>query len=217
MFQKSCFILSGVGHALDGEPTVLLGDPEDDDPAVGVRHRTVGLPEAPRQAALGRLELPVLLLAEAESGQDGAGVHQPSSSPKRLGSEEAFPLRLPGRAGGFALLLVVEALGDLLGVPLVVELQEAGEDFPAGRLADREAGALLGLVEAVAEVEVGPAVGGGDGLVHLDVEVTELLDVGGGFVGVVEAVVGLGQALPASKHDLAGDDRSTTPDVCKAC
>jgi hypothetical protein len=27
------------------------------------------------------------------------------------------------------------------------------------------------LVEAVAEVEVGPAVGGGDGLVHLDVEV----------------------------------------------
>ena len=89
----------------------------------------------------------------------------------------------------------MEALRDLLGVPLVVELQEAGEDFTAGRFADREADALLGLVEAVAEVEVGPAVGGGDGLVHLDVEVTELLDVGGGFVGVVEAVVGLGQAL----------------------
>ena len=33
---------------------------------------------------------------------------------------------------------VVEALGDLLGVSLVVELQEAGEDFPACRLADRE-------------------------------------------------------------------------------
>ena len=97
----------------------------------------------------------------------------------------------------------MEALIDLLGVPLVVELQEAGEDFPAGRLADREPGALLGLVEAVAEVEVVPAVGGGDGLVHLDVEVTELLDVGGGFVGVVEAVVGLGQSLLAGEHDLA--------------
>ena len=91
----------------------------------------------------------------------------------------------------------MEALSDLLGVPLVVELQEAGEDFSAGGLADREADALLGLVEAVAEVEVGPAVGGGDGVVHLDVEVTELLDVGGRFVGVVEAVVGLGQALLA--------------------
>jgi hypothetical protein len=39
-------------------------------------------------------------------------------------------------------------------------------------------------VEAVTEVEVGPAVGGGDGLVHLDVEVTELLDVGSRFVGI---------------------------------
>ena len=81
-------------------------------------------------------------------------------------------------------LLVVEALLDFLGVALVVELQQAGEDFPAGRFADREPDALLGLVEAVAEVEVGPAVGGGDGLIHLDVEVTELLDVGGGFVGL---------------------------------
>ena len=97
----------------------------------------------------------------------------------------------------------MEALLDLLGVPLVVELQEAGEDFSAGRLADREPDALLGLVEAVAEVEVVPAVGGGDGLVHLDVEVTELLDVGGGFVGVVEAVVGLGQAFMTGEHDLA--------------
>jgi hypothetical protein len=64
----------------------------------------------------------------------------------------------------------VQPLGDLLGVAFVVELQEAGEDFPASGLADREPSALLGLVEAVVEVEVVPAVGGGDGLVHLDVE-----------------------------------------------
>ena len=83
----------------------------------------------------------------------------------------------------------MEALRDLPSVPLVVELQQASEDLPTGRLADREPGALLGLVEAVAEVEVVPAVGGGDDLIHLDMEVAELLDVGGGLVGVVEAVI----------------------------
>ena len=97
----------------------------------------------------------------------------------------------------------MEPLGNLLGVPLVVELQEPGEDFTASRFADREPGALLGLVEAVAEVEVGPAVGGSDGVVHLDVEVTELLDVGRGLFGIVEAVVGLGQALLTGEHNLA--------------
>ena len=68
----------------------------------------------------------------------------------------------------------MEALTDFLGVACVVELQEAGEDFSAGGFADRVADALLSLVEAVAEVEVGPAVGGGDGPVQLDVEVTKL-------------------------------------------
>ena len=58
----------------------------------------------------------------------------------------------------------MEPLLDLLGVPFVVELQEPVEDFPAGRLADREPSPLLGFVEAVAEVEVSPAVGGDDGL-----------------------------------------------------
>jgi len=96
----------------------------------------------------------------------------------------------------------MEALLDFLVVALVVEVQEAGEDFPTGRLADRESGALLGLVEAVTEVEIGPTVGGGNGLVHLDVEATEFLDIGRRLVGVVEAVVGLGQALLAGKHGL---------------
>ncbi len=63
----------------------------------------------------------------------------------------------------------MEALLDFLGVALVVELQEAGEDFPTGRFADREPGALLGFVEAVAEIKIGPAVGSGDGLIHLNV------------------------------------------------
>jgi len=50
-------------------------------------------------------------------------------------------------------------------------------------------------VEAVAEVEVRPAVGGGDGVVHLDVQLAQAGDVGGGLGGVVEAVVGFGQPL----------------------
>ena len=80
--------------------------------------------------------------------------------------------------GPWLALLLVQPLLDFLGVSLVVQLQQAGEDFTAGRFADRVADALLRLVEAVAEVEVGPAVGGGDGVVHLDVKLTEFLDVG---------------------------------------
>jgi hypothetical protein len=49
-----------------------------------------------------------------------------------------------------------------LGVALVVKLQQTLEDFTAGGFADREAGALLGFVEPVAEFEIGPAVGGGN-------------------------------------------------------
>jgi len=55
----------------------------------------------------------------------------------------------------------MQTLLDFLGVPLVVEFQEASEDFPASWLADCEPGALPGLMGAVAEIEIGPAVGGG--------------------------------------------------------
>ena len=83
----------------------------------------------------------------------------------------------------------MEPLGNLLGVPLVVQLQEPGEDFPTSRFADREPGALFGLMEAVSEVEVAPAVGGGDGSINFDVEVSKSLNVDRRFVGVVEAIV----------------------------
>lgn len=95
---------------------------------------------------------------------------------------------------------------DLLGVALVVEAEQAVEDFAAGGFAEGVAEALFGVVEAVAEVEgtggAVPAVGGGDGLVHLDVEGAQFGDVGAGLGRVVEAVVGLGQALLAGLHDL---------------
>ena len=42
---------------------------------------------------------------------------------------------------------------------------------------DREADALLGFVEAVAEVEISPVIGSSYSIVHLDMQVTELLDV----------------------------------------
>ena len=61
------------------------------------------------------------IIEEAGRGRGGLGLAAPT-----------------GRGWLGLALLVVEALGDLLGVPLVVQLQKAGEDFAAGRLADRE-------------------------------------------------------------------------------
>src|SRR4051812_32007907 len=71
------------------------------------------------------------------------------------------------------------------------QFEEPTKNITPSRFADREADTLLRLVKPVVEVEVGPAVGGGNGLIHLDVEFPEFLNVLGGFVGIVEAVVGL--------------------------
>ena len=50
-----------------------------------------------------------------------------------------------------------------------------------------------------------PAVGFEDGLVHRGVQLAEFEDVGRAFVGVVEAVVGLGQALVVSDHQIGAE------------
>ena len=78
---------------------------------------------------------------------------------RRLGLAAWLPPSSPLASRFSPLLLIVEALLILLVVALVVELQEASEDFAAGRLANSEPGTLLGLVKAVAEVEVGPPNG----------------------------------------------------------
>ena len=49
--------------------------------------------------------------------------------------------------------------------------------------------------------EVGPAVGVEHGAVHGGVQLAELQDVGVALVGIVEAVVGLGQALVVADHE----------------
>ena len=71
----------------------------------------------------------------------------------------------------------VEAGGEFGGVAFVVEFQEAVEDGAAGGFGDGVADALFGLVGVVAEDEVGPAVGGGDGVVHFDVQGAQGADV----------------------------------------
>ena len=55
--------------------------------------------------------------------------------------------------------------------------------------------------EAAGGVDVGPVVGVEDGAVHLAVEVAEVKDVGVGFLGVMEAVVGVGEALVVADHE----------------
>ena len=94
----------------------------------------------------------------------------------------------------------MESLLHFLLVAFVVQLQQALKDFAASRFADGEADALLGFMEAVAEVEVIPSVSGSDCLIHFDVQCTESLDVVGGLFGIVETVVGSCDALQSSSH-----------------
>jgi len=109
---------------------------------------------------------------------------------------------LPSSFSSPSFLSLVKSLADFFFVAFVVEFQESLQDLTPGGFADCVPGALFGVVETVVEVEIGPAVGGGHGVVHLDVEFPELLDVGGGFVGIVEAVVGFGKPFLAVEHDL---------------
>ena len=95
-----------------------------------------------------------------------------------------------------------------LGVAFVVQGEQAVKDLTPGGFGDCVADALFGLVEAVAEVEVGPAVRGGDGVVHLDVERAEGGDVCGDFVRRVEAVVGSGESLTRATMISGGGLRS---------
>src|SRR5207249_4908572 len=88
-------------------------------------------------------------------------------------------------AVGLRPALLVQPLGRLFRIPLVVQLQQPAQSFPPGDLADRVADALLRLVKTVPQVEVRPAVGRGDGVVHLDVEVAQATDVLGGFLRAV--------------------------------
>ncbi len=85
----------------------------------------------------------------------------------------------------------MQPVGDLLRVAFVVEAQQAVEDLAAGGFAQSVAPALLGVMETVAEIEIGLAIGGGNGLVQFAVQGAQFGDVGAGLVWVVEAVVGV--------------------------
>src|SRR5208283_2521691 len=96
-------------------------------------------------------------------------------------------------------LLIVQSLGDLLGVAFVVQSEQAGVNFSPGRFADRIADASLCRVETVTEIV--PAVGSGYGIVHLDVEFTEFLNVVTNLIRVMKTIVDFGQALlPRNGH-----------------
>src|SRR5262245_23888274 len=78
-----------------------------------------------------------------------------------------------------------------------------GSASPVGDCMNSPSRMCTSRVEAVAQIQVGPAISGGNGLVHLDVKLAEFLDVGDCFLRVVEAVVGLRQSFLPGEHDLA--------------
>lgn len=75
----------------------------------------------------------------------------------------------------FFRFLLVQAGSDFFGVAVVVEGQEAVEDFASGGGREGEAETLFGFVKVVAETgpvilrKIGPPVRGGDGPVELAV------------------------------------------------
>ncbi len=93
----------------------------------------------------------------------------------------------------------MQTAGDLVGVALVVQLQQAVEDLALRRRADCVAGLAAYRVETVGEAAdrlnpVFPAVGPDGGLVDGAVDAAELDDVLVGAGGVEDEVVGLGEA-----------------------
>ena len=90
-----------------------------------------------------------------------------------------------------------------LGVAIVVEFQEAGKDIAAGGFTDGKADALFCLVEPVAEVQVGPTVGGCHSIVHLNVQLAEFLNISCDVIGIVEPIVGRRQAVLTCSHQVA--------------
>jgi hypothetical protein len=105
----------------------------------------------------------------------------------------------------------------------MVQGEEAFEEFLAGGGGNSVADAVvfgegLDLNEVVAEVEIGPAVGGEDGFVQFAMELAEFEDAlisgfifgrfaadlgddGRGEVSVVEEIVDVGQAKPEAEHE----------------
>ena len=104
----------------------------------------------------------------------------------------------------------------LLGVALVVELEEAVEDLALGVGADRVAEVAAGGVEAVVEAveEVVPAVGRDRGAVDGLVDAAELGDVLVGDGGVEDEVVGLREAGLAGEHDGAAVGVEAVAELC---
>lgn len=63
---------------------------------------------------------------------------------------------------------VVKPFAHFFGVARVIEFEQAVKDLAPCRAADGVAYALFGFVKAVIEMQVRPAVGGSNRIIHLD-------------------------------------------------
>src|SRR5450759_202567 len=82
----------------------------------------------------------------------------------------------------------------------MVQGEQAVEDSASCAFGDGIADALLGLVEAVTQVEVGPAICDGDGVVHLYDKLTESLDTRFLHIQAVQISAGGCQSLLSRHH-----------------
>ena len=83
----------------------------------------------------------------------------------------------------------MQALGDFLGVAFVVELEQAGEDFAAGRFDDREANPLFRLVKAVFEIKIVPALNSRNSQVHLSTKLPKTTYVVGRVAWIMNLII----------------------------
>src|SRR5579875_16856 len=141
-------------------------------------------------------QLAALSLSRAATAARRRDIRHPRSASSVL----TTPRLILTRPGGLRALLV-QTRRDLLGVALVVEAQQAAQHLAPRLFADGIACALPGLVEAMPQVQVAPAIRRRHSLVHLAVQFAQLHNILSLLAWIVEAVIRGGQSLLPRLHD----------------
>src|SRR6266536_3362037 len=94
----------------------------------------------------------------------------------------------------------MQAMGDLFGVPVKVELEQSIQNHLPDNRSDCVADALARLVKVVVKCQIGPAVRFGDCVIDLDVNVAQFDDVRRMLLRVMHPVIRLRQPFASFRH-----------------